>query len=81
MYSKACLFRPSVTLAYHDIGQSDIRYGLTTNIPLQAMPYMREKLNSGPKDMCTKHINFYCIFEQIGFPANGCKYSFWLILY
>ena len=33
MYSKACLFRPSVTLAYNNIGQSDIRHGLTTNTP------------------------------------------------
>lgn len=31
MYSKACLFRPIVTLAYNNIGQSDIRHELTTN--------------------------------------------------
>ena len=31
MYSRVCLFRSIVTLAYNNIGQSDVRHGLTTN--------------------------------------------------
>lgn len=37
----------SVALARNNISQSDIWYGLTTNTPPQAIPYVREKLNFG----------------------------------
>lgn len=77
MYSKAYFFRPSVTLAYNDIEQSDIRHRLITNTPPQAISYVRKKLKSGPKDICTKQIDFSLHFRINChyLPVNRCKYG------
>ena len=58
-------------------GQSDLRHGLNTNTPPQAMPWARDKMTSTLKGMRARWIDFGCIFEQTGlfFLAEGMALS------